>query len=70
MGNFGQFVQDKESDDAGQLLSASLGKLRKDRSELGFNQGLASQHVLRTTINLVIRLTGSSIKGNHIKICK
>ena len=47
MGNFGQFVQDKESDDAGQLLSASLGKLRKDRSELGFNQGLASQHMLK-----------------------
>ena len=51
------------------LVSCSQ-HLTKDRNELCVNQVLASQHVLRTTMNLVIRLTGSSIKGNRIKVSK
>ena len=51
------------------LVSCSQ-HLTKDRDELCVIQGLACQQVLRTTMNLVIRLTGSSIKGNRIKVSK
>lgn len=39
--------QNKESNDAGQLLLTSLAILTKDRNEFFVNQLLVSQHVLK-----------------------
>lgn len=42
-----QILNNKESDDAAQLLLASLDKLTKDGNKLCVNQLLASQHLLK-----------------------
>lgn len=62
--------QNKESNDAGQLLLTSLVILTKDRNEFFVNQLLVSQHVLKANNKFNDKIVKLQMHRNSIKASK